>query len=276
MRGFREASRTAALVDIVLVGALLLAACGGQPGADDDPVQSATSIAPEATLPVYDDDRTDLDPGDPPEQLDEDLIDATLTSAVQVVGEGCTRLQLGSGFVVDEETVVTNAHVVAGVDELMVRTRTGAMSAELLGFDPEADIAVLRVEGLVLPALELTDGDVDDEGVLLGFGGSPATDNGTLAPPDPDPFRINRLIVATGENIYRDSGETRRDAYLIAAEIEPGDSGGALVRSDGAVVGMAFAASKRSNAAYAVRASEILSRLDNPEILGDTERCARG
>ncbi len=248
----------------------MVSACGGQPGAREDIGE------PVATLPVFDDDRTDLDPGEPPERLDEDLIDATLTAAVQVAGEGCTRLQLGSGFVVAEETVVTNAHVVAGVAEVMVRTRTGAMSAEVIGFDPDADIAVLVVEGLVLPALELADGELDDEGVILGFGGSESTDDGVLSPPDPDAFRLNRLITATGENIYRDEGDTSRAAYLVAADIEPGDSGGALVRSDGVAVGMAFAASRRANAAYAVRSSEIIDRLNAPEIIGDLERCARG
>ncbi len=274
MRGFREVTSVRCLA---LVVAVVLSACGGQPGATDNSNQGTTlPVGPAVTLPVYDDDRSDLDPGDPPDQLDEDLIDETLASAVQVAGDGCTRLQLGSGFVIGDETVVTNAHVVAGVGEVMVRTRTGAMRAEVAGFDPAADIAILHVEGLVLPVLPLADGQLDDEGVILGFGGSQAASDGMLSPPDPDSFRVNRLITATGENIYRDEGETKRLAYLIAAEIEPGDSGGALVRSDGVVVGMAFAASKRPNAAYAVRSSEILQRLESPEILGDLSRCAAG
>lgn len=273
MRGFLAPSRQPGAALAAGAFALMLSACGGQPGSIIPPEELSP---PEITLPVYDDDRSDLDPGDPPERLDEDLIDATLTSAVQVAGDGCTRLQLGSGFVVADETVVTNAHVVAGVEEVTVRTRTGALAAEVVGFDPDADIAILHVDGLVLPSLEMADGELDDEGVILGFGGSQGNDDGRLAPPDPDSFRLNRLITATGENIYRDEGGVRRDAYLVAARIEPGDSGGALVRSDGVVVGMAFAASKRPNAAYAVRASEIQQRLIVPTISGDLTRCAKG
>ncbi|MEE9417423.1 MAG: trypsin-like peptidase domain-containing protein, partial [Acidimicrobiales bacterium] len=196
----------------------------------------------------------------------------------EIAGEGCRRLQLGSGFVVGDEIVATNAHVVAGVDNPFVRIDSEReLPAEVIGFDPGVDIALLRVVGLNRVPLPLGDAEVDDEGAILGFGTDKAP-NEMLDPLglDPDPFRINRLITAKGENIYRDSGEFRRAAYLLAAAIESGDSGGPLVRNDGTAVGIVFASSRRPHTAYAVRSSEIQRLLDEPEILGDLSRCAEG
>ena len=94
---------------------------------------------------------------------------------------------------------------------------------------------------------------------------------------DPDPFRINRLITAKGENIYRDSGEFRRAAYLLAAAIESGDSR----RSSGAK--RWYRGRNRfcvvASATHRLRGSipsEIQRLLDEPEILGDLSRCAEG
>lgn len=173
--------------------------------------------------------------------------------------------------------VATNAHVVAGVENLFVRLDGEEIAAEVIGFDPGVDIALVKVDDLERAPLPLDDANPDDEGAILGFGTDKPPDQ-VLDPTglDPDPFRVNRLITAKGENIYRDSGEFRRAAYLLAAAIEPGDSGGALVRVDGTVVGIAFASSRRPDTAYAVRASEIQRLLDSPEIIGDLQRCAEG
>ncbi len=270
-----DGGRTSARRPSVGVLCIALAVVGASCGASAPP--PGIEPAAPATLPIFDDDRTDLDPGEPPEVLDEALVARVVESAVQIAGDGCVRLQLGSGFVAGEGIVVTNAHVVAGVSDPTVRTPDGPFAAEVIGFDPESDIAILRVDNLELPALAFAEGDIDDEGAILGFGGSSdASDDGFTATIDADMFRINRLITAKGENIYRDVGDTRRAAYLLAADIEPGDSGAALVRTDGAVVGMAFAASRRPNVTYAVRASEISSLLATPELRGDPTRCAEG
>ncbi len=266
------------------VGVLLLAtiatACAGSSSTVPETTVAASTTPP--TLPVYDDDRTDLTPGPAPTVIDDELLARVGASAVRFSGEGCRRSQIGSGFVVGQDLIMTNAHVVAGVEELAMQLpgndevadieEVAVVTGTVVSFDPSADIAMIEAPTGDIKPLDLgADAELDEEGLILGFGGAGAA--GVL---DPDPYRINRRIVATGENIYREEGENRRASYLIASEIEPGDSGGALVGADGTVVGMAFASSRRGEGAYALRATVLAEHLANPVVDGDPTRCAEG
>ena len=76
------------------------------------------------------------------------------------------------------------------------------------------------------------------------------------------PFTVDRRIRAVGRDIY---GETRteRDVLVLAADLEPGDSGSPLVEPDGDVVGVAFAiAPDRPGVAYALTPAEVRAVLD--------------
>ena len=71
------------------------------------------------------------------------------------------------------------------------------------------------------------------------------------------PSRIGDEILAVGTDIYR-TGTSRRHVYVLAAKLEPGDSGGALVNARGQVVGMAFAIDPgRGSTAYTLTDAEI-------------------
>jgi S1-C subfamily serine protease len=181
-------------------------------------------------------------------------------STVKVEGQACGRIQDGSGFVSGVDEVVTNAHVVAG--EPAGRTQVQLpdkrfLPAVVVLFDPERDLAVLRVSQLGAAALPTATGTAGQAGAVFGHpGGSEAL---VVAP-----AAIDQEITATGRDLY-DSRSIRRDVFVLAAELHPGDSGGPLVNASGAVVGVAFAiAPDRPTTAYALTSKELDADLAVP------------
>ena len=175
-------------------------------------------------------------------------------STVKVTGEACSRIQEGSGFFVDTDLVVTNAHVVAGEEGTEVTLADGrSFDAEVVAFDPDRDLAVLRTDGEA-PALALREAETGDTGGVFGHPGG-----GGL---EVSPFRVAEEITAVGRDIY-DSGSTSRDVLVLASELAPGDSGSALIDPQGQVIGVAFAvAPDKPGVAYALAISELRAVLD--------------
>jgi S1-C subfamily serine protease len=172
------------------------------------------------------------------------------SSTLLVEGQACDRIQEGTGFVAGTNLVVTNAHVVAGEHDTRVTTYDGRrLDATVVAFDPNRDLAVLRVPGLGLPALELGEAHVDDRGALFGHpGGGPLVQA---------PVRIAEQIVARGTDITR-SHPTEREVFVLAAVTAPGDSGGPIVDPAGNVVGVMFAYDiSRQTTAYALTRTEL-------------------
>lgn len=160
-------------------------------------------------------------------------------SIVKITGvaESCNRGQEGSGWVVAPERVVTNAHVVAGVEFEHVRIRgTGrSYDARVVVFDPRRDLAVLSVPGLPAPALTPgPDLKRSDGAVVAGF---PLD-----GPYRVDSARVRDVLTATGADIYGNPGVSR-EVYSLFARVEPGNSGGPLLSPLGDVVGIVFAKS---------------------------------
>jgi S1-C subfamily serine protease len=186
-----------------------------------------------------------------------DAIDAADQSTVKVVGEACGRIQEGSGFFVAEGYVVTNAHVVAGVDTPHVQRRNGVVSAATVTlFDPELDLAVLR-SGSSGPdplRLAITNLDRGARGAVLGFPGG--------GPLEVDAAAVRRAITAAGRDIYGED-TVRRQVYELQAQIRPGHSGGPFVGIDGSVAGVVFAASTTNEElGYALTASQARPRIE--------------
>jgi len=176
-------------------------------------------------------------------------------STVQISGGACDLTLLGSGFVVAPGLVVTNAHVVAGVTDPTVFDHHGAHAATPVLFDPNLDLAVLRVPGLVDPPLRLLPDNVGrgTDGAALGYpeGG----------PFDAEPAVILARISAVGRNIYG-QGLTDRSVYEVEALVRPGNSGGPLVTADGTVVGVVFSRSVvRNNIGYALTSASLSADL---------------
>lgn len=139
---------------------------------------------------------------------------------------------LGSGFVVASNgTVVTNAHVIEGASRILVTLNNGReLEAEVLGFDRDSDVAVLKVEGRDLTAVDLgSSGDlmIGETVIALGnpLGLSNTVTTGVLS------ARGRTVPAETGERLFTDFLQTD-------ASINPGNSGGPLVNLDGEVIGI--------------------------------------
>jgi S1-C subfamily serine protease len=215
----------------------------------------------EANFPkVFDDLRRSPRAGPPPASvaLDPAMLERVKASTVRVSGTACGRVMEGSGFSPADDTVVTNAHVVAGVRGVTVLRPDGRrLSGRVQVFDPQRDLAVVSVPGLNARALPVASAEVGDQGAVFGH------PEGQVEV-DVQPYRINDRRTAVGRDIYN-ADVTRRDVLFLAAALAPGDSGGALVNTQGAVVGVAFAIAPDEPAtAFALSDDELRPVLAEP------------
>jgi S1-C subfamily serine protease len=171
---------------------------------------------------------------------------------VQGTATTCDRSIEGSGFVYAPHHVMTNAHVVAGVDEgLTVTTSNGTpYHAKVVFYDPQVDIAVLYVPGLNLTPLSFDDqAQAGAEAVVAGY---PLNQRFNQ-----QPARIGGTQDAVGPDIYQ-TGTVDRQIFEIRAMVRPGNSGGPLLSPSGTVYGVVFAAAvNASDTGFALTASEV-------------------
>jgi S1-C subfamily serine protease len=185
-------------------------------------------------------------------------------STVKVVAVGCGEVQEGSGFVVAPGLVVTNAHVVAGTTSISVALGSayfGTALVKVVFFDPEFDLAVLRVHGLSARPLTLDPNLVGrgTEAVVLGY-----PEGGPLAI---DPAGVRSELLATGLDIYGRQ-PTVRAVYVVQALVRPGNSGGPLVEPNGLVIGVVFSRSPtNSRIGYALASPGVIQRVDRAQAL---------
>ena len=237
------------------------------------PLQDLRKAVVDANFPeVFSGLRPAPDTGPPPEAsvLPQAVQARVAASTVRLSGRACSRVLSGSGFTVDAETVVTNAHVVAGVDRpTVIRPDGRQLNATVQVFDPGATLAVLRVPGLGQAALDIGTADVGTEGAVFGYPGGQRELEIT-------PARIQNRLNATGRDLYG-TATTRREVFILSANVEPGDSGGALTDADGVVVGVVFAiAPDRPSTAYALTSNELTAVLAEPRGGAvDTGSCLR-
>lgn len=137
---------------------------------------------------------------------------------------------LGSGVVVDAEQgyVITNHHVIDKADEITVTLDDGrSFKAELIGADPDSDVAVVRIPSQGLTSIDLGDSDVlrvGDFVVAIG-----------------NPFGLSQTVTSGIVSALGRSGlgiEGYEDFIQTDASINPGNSGGALVNLRGELVGV--------------------------------------
>ena len=144
-------------------------------------------------------------------------------------GGDAPRSGLGSGFILDEDGwIVTNHHVVEGADRVTIRlTDDSEYPAEIIGTDPQTDLALLRIEaGRELPAVELGDSDDIRIGEDVMAVGNPFGLGGTVT---------SGIVSAKGRNISRGP---YADFIQTDAAINRGNSGGPLFNMDGEVIGV--------------------------------------
>ncbi|WP_033321751.1 MarP family serine protease [Streptomyces yerevanensis] len=196
-------------------------------------------------------------------------------SIVKVTGtaESCGKVLEGTGFVFGQRRVMTNAHVVGGVDEpyIQIGGEGKRYAGKVVLYDWERDIAVLDVPDLRAPALQFTSQDAaSGEGAIVA--GFPENGSYTV-----NAARVRGRITADGPDIYH-RGTVRRDVYSLYATVRQGNSGGPLLTPDGKVYGVVFAKSLDDpETGYALTADEVQEdiakgRTANQQV--DSDSCA--
>jgi S1-C subfamily serine protease len=149
--------------------------------------------------------------------------------AVRIRNVGCTGLSTGSGFAIDERTLVTNRHVVADSEVLQVSTYDGrdieVTAASTAGL---ADLALVRTDDPLPSYPELADADPRD--------GDPVT---VVGYPEGRALTVTQgtVIGRTTDPLNENLGEV----LLTDAPVEPGSSGSAALDEVGRVIGVVYA-----------------------------------
>lgn len=188
-----------------------------------------------------------------PKLLQGPVVTTTRPSVLKITGvaDSCARRVEGSGFVYARDRIITNAHVVAGIDQPSVQVDSERREATVVLYDPDRDVAVLYVPDLGLRPLQFASRPVDTnaDAILLGY-------------PEDGPFfagaaRIRDRMEIRGPDIYNDRTVTR-EVYSIYGDVRSGNSGGPLIAPDGSVLGVIFAAAvDQQFTGFALTAAEV-------------------
>ena len=225
-------------------------------------------------------DRTPIEEIGPPDPAlaDRPVVEELADSVLKVRGRApsCQRALEGTGFVIGDGLVMTNAHVVAGTEDVGVEVVDSGGDVDLLGgevvlYDPRVDIAVLRIRGLDAPELVFRPqpARAGEDAIVLGY---PLD-----GPFDAEPAKIRQRITLNGPDIY-DDGEVSRDVYTVRAMVQSGNSGGPMIDVNGQVIGVVFGAALDDSETGFVLTNEQVAASVNPQAqLGaevDTGACA--
>lgn len=209
----------------------------------------------------------------PSERKARQASEAADQSTLRIVVPACGGTQLGTGWVAAPDTVVTNAHVVAGGDRFLVEeqdTVGEGVAGTVVLFDDRIDIAVIHIEGVGGPPLPLTTESLEpgSPGATLGY---PGNENGQLVAKR---AAVQNEFRAVGRDIYGRQ-EVARNVYELRGRVRQGDSGGPFVTPAGKVAGVVFAASTtNTGTGYALTGAEVQDEIR--EGATRTERVATG
>jgi S1-C subfamily serine protease len=209
-----------------------------------------TSFFPRYLEPFAPERIVEVGPG-PRRLLRDPQVEQAAASVVKIRGTNdCGRGVEGSAFLYATNRLMTNAHVVAGVDDPEVDLGDTTLPAQVVYYNPDIDVAVLAYDSGDTPTLDFDRTAGAGTGVaVLGY-----PEDG---PYDVQPGRIRAQQRLRSPDIYG-NGTVIRDVYSIRGLIRPGNSGGPLVSGRGDVVGVVFAASVNDrDTGYALTASQV-------------------
>lgn len=186
---------------------------------------------------------------------------AALGYTVRVRNRSCEGLGIGSGFLVDERTLITNRHVVQGATSLSVSTWDGReLSVRADEQASIADLAVIHLSSPIAPVADLAGADAQPGASVLIAGyphGGPAD-------------------VLAGEILgYTDGAELGNTAKVmqLAVDIQPGNSGGPVVDLDGNVVGVVYAVQTGTAIGLSVPLSTLRAAIDSKGFTSQPTSC---
>jgi S1-C subfamily serine protease len=172
-------------------------------------------------------------------------------SVLKVRGSNdCGRGVEGTGFLYAADRLMTNAHVVAGVDDPEVEIDGESVDADVVYYNADLDVAVLHVESGNLPTLPFDLGVEPEDGVaILGYPQD--------GPYDVQVGRVRSEQRLRSPDIYG-NGTVIREVFSLRGLVRPGNSGGPIVTSAGDVAGVVFAASVTDDdTGYALTADQV-------------------
>ena len=219
-------------------------------------LDDARSLLARFDLPSLPFNPATLPPVAEPDDVDlgDEVVDVARSSVLQVTAtsDRCGLSQVGSGVVMADQRVVTNAHVVAGSGTVTVRTAGSrrAATARLVLLDRATDVAVLYVPGLDAPVLDWGDVSRGTEGAVAGYPGG-----GRLT--------VGAARVRGAASVGDDAGRGSREVVVFRGTVRPGNSGGALLDLSGDVMGVVFANSSLDDSTgFALPRAEVEPALD--------------
>lgn len=248
-------SRIGGVTPLVRESAVLAKVDGALPDTADGALQAfnnvvGTSFFPRYLEPFAPERIVEVGPG-PKRLLRDPDVQRAAASVVKIRGgNSCGRGVEGSGFIYAQNRLMTNAHVVAGVDDPEVVIGDSTLSADVVYYNPDVDVAVLAFDSGDTDTLQLDRSAGAGTGVaILGY-----PEDG---PYDVQPGRIRSQQRLRSPDIYG-NGTVIRDVYSLRGLIRPGNSGGPIVSSAGEVVGVVFAASVNDHdTGYALTADQV-------------------
>ncbi len=241
-------SKIGSLTPMVRESAVLRSVNGSLPTSAASTLQAfnevvGTTFFPRYLEPFADERIVDVAPGAERLLADPDIVDAE-GSVLKVRGTNdCGRGVEGSGFLYADDRLMTNAHVVAGVDDPEVEIGDETVAADVVYYNADLDVAVLALDDLGREPLDfVTDGDEEEKWVTDAKDGV-----AILGYPQDGPYDVQRGRVRAEQNlrspnIYGD-GTVVREVYSLRGLVRPGNSGGPIVTTQGDVAGVVFAAS---------------------------------
>lgn len=148
--------------------------------------------------------------------------------------------RLGSGVIIRADGyIITNNHVIVGADEISVTTEdNNTYKAKLIGADPVTDIAILKIDARNLPFMNFGESDALRLGEWVIAIGNPYNLTSTITA---------GIVSAKARSMPSESGEFKIESFIQTdAAVNPGNSGGALVNTQGELVGINTAIASRT------------------------------